>query len=63
MKQGISGTVAWNQGGVGVDHAAVYLFRIDHQAKELVEALRTIVRDADASRFRCADRRTIDRIK
>ena len=41
MKQGISGTVAWNQGGVGVDHAAVYLFRIDHQAKELVEALRT----------------------
>ena len=41
MKQGISGTVAWNQGGVGMDHAAVYLFRIDHQAKELVEASHT----------------------
>ena len=36
-----SGTVTWNQGGAGVDHAIVYLFRVDHQAKELVEALRT----------------------
>ena len=34
-----SGTVTWNQGGV--DHAVVYLFRVDHQAKELVEASRT----------------------
>ena len=36
-----SGTVTWNQGGAGVDHAAVYLFRVDHRAKELVEASRT----------------------
>jgi len=36
-----SGTVTWNQDGVGVDHAAVYLFRVDHQAKELVESSRT----------------------
>ena len=36
-----SGTVTWNQGGVGVDHAVVYLFRVDHQAKELVETART----------------------
>ena len=35
------GTVTWNQGGAGVDHAAVYLFRVDHQAKELVESSRT----------------------
>ena len=41
MKQGISGTVAWNQGGVGMDHAVVYLFRVDHRAKELVETART----------------------
>jgi hypothetical protein len=36
-----SGTVTWNQGGAGVDHAVVYLFRVDHQAKELVETART----------------------
>ena len=36
-----SGTVTWNQGGVGVDHAIVYLFRVDHRAKELVESSRT----------------------
>ena len=36
-----SGTVIWNQDGAGVDHAAVYLFRVDHQAKELVETART----------------------
>ena len=36
-----SGTVTWNQGGTGVDHAVVYLFRVDHRAKELVEASRT----------------------
>ena len=36
-----SGTVTWNQGGAGVDHAIVYLFRVDHQAKELVEASHT----------------------
>jgi len=36
-----SGTVTWNQDGAGVDHAVVYLFRVDHQAKELVEASRT----------------------
>ena len=36
-----SGTVTWNQGGAGVDQAVVYLFRVDHQAKELVEASRT----------------------
>ena len=36
-----SGTVTWNQGGAGVDHAVVYLFRLDHQAKELVESSRT----------------------
>ena len=36
-----SGTVTWNQDGAGVDHAAVYLFRVDLQAKELVEASRT----------------------
>ena len=36
-----SGTVTWNQGGAGVDHAVVYLFRVDHRAKELVEASRT----------------------
>ena len=36
-----SGTVTWNQGGAGVDHAIVYLFRVDHQAKELVETSRT----------------------
>ncbi|MDP6752019.1 MAG: hypothetical protein QGH37_34375 [Candidatus Poribacteria bacterium] len=36
-----SGTVTWNQGGAGVDRAIVYLFRVDHQAKELVEASRT----------------------
>jgi hypothetical protein len=36
-----SGTVTWNQSGAGVDHAVVYLFRVDHQAKELVEASRT----------------------
>ena len=35
-----SGTVTWNQGGDGVDHAVVYLFRVDHQAKELVEVSR-----------------------
>jgi len=35
------GAVTWNQGGAGVDHAVVYLFRVDHQAKELVEASRT----------------------
>ena len=29
-----SGTVTWNQGGAGVDQAVVYLFRLDHQAKE-----------------------------
>ena len=28
-------------GGVGVDQAVVYLFRVDYQAKELVEASRT----------------------
>ena len=37
----ISGTVTWNQGGAGVDQAVVYLFRVDHQARELVEASRT----------------------
>jgi hypothetical protein len=36
-----SGTVTWNQGGDGVDQALVYLFRVDHQAKELVETGRT----------------------
>ena len=36
-----SGTVTWNQDGAGVDHAVVYLFRVDHQAKELVETART----------------------
>ena len=36
-----SGTVTWNQDGAGVDHAEVYLFRVDHQAKELVETART----------------------
>ena len=36
-----SGTVTWNQDGAGVDHAVVYLFRVDLQAKELVEASRT----------------------
>ena len=36
-----SGTVTWNQDGAGVDHAVVYLFRVDHPAKELVEASRT----------------------
>ena len=36
-----SGTVTWNQGGAGVGRAIVYLFRVDHQAKELVEASRT----------------------
>ena len=36
-----SGTVTWNQGGAGVDQAVVYLFRVDHQAKELVEYSRT----------------------
>ena len=36
-----SGTITWNQDGVGVDHAVVYLFRVDHRAKELVEASRT----------------------
>ena len=36
-----SGTVIWNQDGAGVDHAVVYLFRVDLQAKELVEASRT----------------------
>ena len=36
-----SGTVTWNQDGAGVDQAVVYLFRIDHHAKELVEAART----------------------
>jgi hypothetical protein len=36
-----SGTATWNQGGAGVDHAIVYLFRVDHQAKELVESSRT----------------------
>jgi len=36
-----SGTVTWNQGGAGVDHAVVYLFRVDHRAKELVESSRT----------------------
>ena len=36
-----SGTVTLNQGGAGVDHAIVYLFRVDHQAKELVETSRT----------------------
>ena len=41
MKQGISGTVTRNRGGGGVDHAVVYLFRVDHRAKELVEASRT----------------------
>ena len=30
-----SGTVTWNQGGAGVDQAVVYLFRVDHPAKEL----------------------------
>ena len=28
-------------GGAGVDQAVVYLFRVDYQAKELVEASRT----------------------
>ena len=28
-----SGTVTWNQDGVGVAHAVVYQFRVDHQAK------------------------------
>ena len=37
-----SGTVTWNQGGDGVDQALVYLFRVDHPAKELVEAGRPI---------------------
>ena len=41
MKQGISGTVTRNRGGGGVDHAVVYLFRVDYQAKELVETART----------------------
>ena len=41
MKQRISGTVTRNRGGGGVDHAVVYLFRVDHQAKELVESSRT----------------------
>ena len=41
MKQGISGTVTRNRGGAGVDHAVVYLFRVDHRAKELVESSRT----------------------
>ena len=30
-----------NQDSAGVDQAIVYLFRVDHQAKELVEASRT----------------------
>ena len=38
-----SGTVTWNQDGAGVDHAMVYLFRVDHQAKELVETARTSI--------------------
>ena len=37
-----SGTVTWNQGVAGVDQALVYLFRVDHPAKELVEAGRPI---------------------
>ena len=36
-----SGTVTWNQDGAGVDHAVVYLFRVDRRAKEFVEASRT----------------------
>jgi len=36
-----SGTITRNQDGAGVDHAVVYLFRVDHQAKELVETART----------------------
>jgi len=31
-----------NQDGAGVDQALVYLFRVDHPAKELVEAGRPI---------------------
>ena len=34
-------TVTWNQSEAGVYHAVVYLFQVDHQAKELVEASRT----------------------
>ena len=33
--------MTWNQGEAGVDHAVAYLFGVDHQAKELVEAART----------------------
>ena len=40
-RQWTSSTVTWNQDGAGVDHAMVYLFRVDHRAKELVEASRT----------------------
>jgi len=36
-----SGTVTWNQGGARVDHAVICLFRVDQQAKELVEVNRT----------------------
>jgi hypothetical protein len=31
-----------NQDGAGVDQAVIYLFRVDHRAKELVEAGRPI---------------------
>jgi len=37
-RQWTSSTVTWNQDGAGVDHAMV---RVDHRAKELVEASRT----------------------
>ena len=32
-----------NQGSAGVDQAVIYLFRVDHWAKELVEAGRPIL--------------------
>ena len=37
-----SGTVTWNQDGAGVDQAVVYLFRIDHHAKELATPIRKV---------------------
>ena len=36
-------TVTWNQDGAGVDHAVVDLFRVNCQAKELVEARCTYI--------------------
>ena len=50
-----SGTVTWNQDGAGVDQAVVYLFRVDPQAKELVEAGRTYT-DPQGRIVLCLDR-------